>query len=52
VEVKAELVTIGRNDEQIETAAGRLGLEPSVTAVRWQVIENEVRRTLDASTAE
>jgi putative Mg2+ transporter-C (MgtC) family protein len=52
VEVKAELVTIGRNDEQIETAAGRLGLEPSVTAVRWQVIENEARRTLDASTAE
>jgi putative Mg2+ transporter-C (MgtC) family protein len=52
VEVRAELVTIGRNDEQIETAAGRLGLEPSVTAVRWQVIENEARITLDASTAE
>jgi putative Mg2+ transporter-C (MgtC) family protein len=38
VEVRAELVTIGRNDDQIETAAGRLGLEPGVTAVRWQVV--------------
>jgi putative Mg2+ transporter-C (MgtC) family protein len=47
VEVKAELVTIGRNDQQIETAAGRLGLEPSVTAVRWQVVENDARGTLD-----
>jgi putative Mg2+ transporter-C (MgtC) family protein len=39
VEVSAELVTVGRNDEQIETAAGRLGLEPNVTAVRWQAVE-------------
>jgi putative Mg2+ transporter-C (MgtC) family protein len=38
VEVKAELVTVGRNDEQIEAAAGRLGLEPNVTSVRWAVI--------------
>jgi len=38
VEVRAELVTIGRNDLQIEAAAGRLGLEPDVSSVRWQVI--------------
>ena len=41
VEVKAELATIGRNDEQIEAAAGRPGLEPSVTSVRWHVIEHD-----------
>jgi putative Mg2+ transporter-C (MgtC) family protein len=35
VEVRAELATIGRRDEQIEAAAGRLGLEPNVTSVRW-----------------
>ena len=34
VEVRAELATIGRNDEQIEAAAGRLGLEPNVTSIR------------------
>lgn len=39
VEVRAELVSQGRDDTQIEHAAGRLGLEPSVTAVRWQAIE-------------
>jgi putative Mg2+ transporter-C (MgtC) family protein len=38
VEVRAELVTLGRNDLQIEAAAGRLGLEPNVSSVRWQVI--------------
>jgi hypothetical protein len=38
----------GGNDEQIETTAGRLGLEPNVTAVRWQAIErNGQRRTGD-----
>ena len=41
VEVKAELATIGRNDEQIEAAAGRLGLEPNVTSVRWNVVERD-----------
>jgi len=35
------LVTTGRNDAQIETAAGRLGLEPNVTSVRWQAIERD-----------
>lgn len=39
VEVSAELVTTGRDDQQIEAAAGRLGLEPSVSAVRWQVVK-------------
>lgn len=34
IEVKAELVTAGRNDLQIEIAAGTLGLEPNVTVVR------------------
>ena len=43
VEVRAELATVGRNDEQIEAAAGRLGLEPNVTAVRWHVIEHNGR---------
>ena len=43
VEVRAELATIGRNDEQIETAAARLGLEPNVTSVRWHVIEQDGR---------
>lgn len=41
VEVRAELVTIGRNDQQIEAAAGRLGLEPNVTAVRWHVVATD-----------
>ena len=44
VEVNAELATTGRNDQQIETAAGRLGLEPNVTAVRWQAIEQNGQR--------
>ena len=46
VEVTAELVTHGRNDEQIETAAGRLGLEPNVTAVRWQAVERNGQEDL------
>ena len=43
VEVRAEPATIGRNDEQIEAAARRLGLEPNVTSVRWHVIEHDGR---------
>jgi putative Mg2+ transporter-C (MgtC) family protein len=43
VELRAELATSGRNDEQIEAAAGRLGLEPNVTSVRWHVIEHDGR---------
>ena len=39
VEVNAELAILGRYDEQIEAAAGRLGLEPNVTSVRWHVAE-------------
>ena len=37
VEVRAELATVGRSDEQREAAAGRIGLEPNVTGVRWHV---------------
>ena len=47
VEVSAELVTTGRLDHQIETAAGRLGLEPDLTAVRWQAIEQNGQRLGD-----
>jgi putative Mg2+ transporter-C (MgtC) family protein len=51
VEVNAELVTSGRDDQQIEIAAGRLGLEPDVTAVRWQAIEtNGQQQLLDRAT--
>lgn len=49
VEVSAELRTTGRDDTQIETAAGRLGLEPSVTSVRWQAIERNGQLALDPS---
>lgn len=48
VEVRAELVTAGRDDHQIETAAGRLGLEPNVTSVRWQAIESDGQRDVAA----
>jgi putative Mg2+ transporter-C (MgtC) family protein len=48
VEVRAELATIGRNDERIEAAAGRLGLEPNVTSVRWQVIEHDGREAFSS----
>lgn len=51
VEVREELVTTGRNDQQIETAAGRLGLEPDVIAVRWQAVEQNGQR-LGADTAD
>jgi putative Mg2+ transporter-C (MgtC) family protein len=43
VEVRAELATVGRNDQQIEAAAGRLGLEPNVTSVRWHVVGRDGR---------
>lgn len=43
VEVKAELAIIGRNDQQIEAAAGRLGLEPTVSAVCRNVIHRSRR---------
>jgi hypothetical protein len=44
--VSAELVTAGRNDHQIESAAGRLGLEPDVTSSggrRSRATERRVR---------
>jgi putative Mg2+ transporter-C (MgtC) family protein len=36
VSVGAELVSAGRNDAALEQIVGRLSLEPSVTAARWQ----------------
>ena len=47
VEVSAELLSTGRDDHHIETAAGRVGLEPNVTAVRWQAIERDGARLGD-----
>ena len=41
VEVHAEFVTPTKNDLRVEAAAGRLSLEPSVSAVRWEVIDSE-----------
>ncbi len=37
VEVRAELLTMGRDDPRLEEAVNRLSLEPGVTAVRWEV---------------
>ena len=48
VEVKAELATSGREDEQVEPPAGRLGLEPNVTSVRSHVIEHDRRGALSS----
>ena len=42
VEVRAELTAIGRKDHQIELAAGRIGLEPDVTSVRWQAVGDQI----------
>ncbi|MBB0243684.1 MgtC/SapB family protein [Streptomyces alkaliphilus] len=46
VHVLAEMTTRGRSDDQLEQAVNRLSLEPGVTAVRWEALdesrENEV----------
>lgn len=39
VEVRAELVTQGRDDRRLEEAVNRLSLEPGVSAVRWEVLD-------------
>ena len=39
VEVEAELQRFGRDDVALETAVSRLSLEPSVSSVSWNVIE-------------
>jgi putative Mg2+ transporter-C (MgtC) family protein len=42
VEVIAELQRMGRDDVALESAVSRLSLEPSVSAVTWNVVEPEV----------
>lgn len=38
VEVRASLHSLGRNDHLLEQVVTRLSLEPSVTAIRWEVL--------------
>ncbi len=40
VEVEAELQRNGRDDVALESAVSRLSLEPSVTSVRWNIVED------------
>jgi putative Mg2+ transporter-C (MgtC) family protein len=40
VEVVVELEREGRDDVALEQAVSRLSLEPSVTSVRWEVVES------------
>lgn len=40
VEVRADLLGDQRDDRPMESAVSRLGLEPSVTRVRWQIRSN------------
>ena len=38
VEVRATLAADGRDDRALESAISQLSMEPSVTAVRWNVL--------------
>jgi putative Mg2+ transporter-C (MgtC) family protein len=38
VEVRAELVSQGGHDNEVEQAVTRLSLEPGVSTVRWEVV--------------
>jgi putative Mg2+ transporter-C (MgtC) family protein len=38
VEVRAELLSPGRQDTALEQIVNRLSLEPSVTAVSWELV--------------
>jgi putative Mg2+ transporter-C (MgtC) family protein len=40
VEVETELQRYGRDDVALESAVSRLSLEPSVTSVRWSMVED------------
>jgi hypothetical protein len=40
VEVVVELERAGRDDVALEQAVSRLSLEPSVTSVRWEVVDS------------
>jgi putative Mg2+ transporter-C (MgtC) family protein len=48
VEVTAELSRHGRDDVALEAAVSRLSLEPSVSAVTWNVVEPAVPLVADA----
>jgi putative Mg2+ transporter-C (MgtC) family protein len=41
VEVAAEVSRYGRDDVALEAAVSRLSLEPSVSSVSWQVVQDE-----------
>jgi putative Mg2+ transporter-C (MgtC) family protein len=41
VRVRAELITAGRCDKQMESIINRLTLEPGVSAISWEVLTNE-----------
>jgi putative Mg2+ transporter-C (MgtC) family protein len=49
VRVKAHLKSIGRHDDLLEQIVTRLSLEPSVTAIRWQIV-SEAEAAEDAGT--
>jgi hypothetical protein len=38
VTMRAELITIARNDRWIEQVAWRLSLEPGLKALSWQIV--------------
>jgi putative Mg2+ transporter-C (MgtC) family protein len=41
VEVKAILISNGRDDAVLEQLVGRLSLEPGVSAVSWEILDQE-----------
>jgi NRAMP (natural resistance-associated macrophage protein)-like metal ion transporter len=41
VEVYAELVSVGRMDDTLEQIVARLSLEPGISAVSWEIAEEE-----------
>ena len=42
VEVRATLLSAGRQDSMLEQVVGRLSLEAGVTAVSWEVVGQEL----------
>jgi putative Mg2+ transporter-C (MgtC) family protein len=47
VEVRAELVSQGGHDNEVEQAVTRLSLEPGVSTVRWEIVAAGVDQTGD-----
>jgi putative Mg2+ transporter-C (MgtC) family protein len=41
VAVEAEVSRFGRDDVALEAAVSRLSLEPSVSSVSWEVVQDE-----------